>query len=246
MNLSAPQRQRLGDLDCQTIDLGSAPRFAVILCHGYGAPGDDLVSLAEAFAGLLDGDQPFRLVFPAAPLQPAELAAFAGRAWWEINMAALLAATDSDSFSEVHDTVPPGIEKATQQLLDCVTATLAGMGDRPRYALGGFSQGAMLTMNAALSGQLPAPELLLQFSGTLVCETAWRRGLQSGRLAETEVIQSHGRQDQVLPYSSAESLRDLVNGHCKRHDFLPFEGPHTIPLEAVAQAAVSLNRLAKR
>lgn len=246
MNLSAPQRQRLGDLDCHTIDLGPTPRFAVILCHGYGAPGDDLVSLAEAFAGLLDLEHGLRFVFPAAPLQPPEFAPFGGRAWWEINMAALLAATESASFSQVHDSVPPGIDAATERLVDCVAAVLAGLGERPRYALGGFSQGAMLTMHTAVSGRVPAPDLLLQLSGTVICETVWRAGLQAGRLSETEVIQSHGRQDPVLPYSSAETLRELVKGHCQRHTFIPFQGPHTIPLEAVAEAAVSLNRLVKR
>ena len=36
----------------------------VVLCHGFGAPGDDLVSLAES----IDVPAAVRFAFPAAPL----------------------------------------------------------------------------------------------------------------------------------------------------------------------------------
>ena len=237
--------QRLGGLECAVIDFGSQPDIAVILCHGYGAPGGDLVGLAEAITDLVEGAaERLRFVFPAAPLQPPELVQFGGRAWWEINMAALLAASQSQSFAQLHDQTPPGIEQASRSLAACIGEVLAGVGEGGRYVLGGFSQGAMLTMHTALTEDVPPPELLALFSGTLVCQGQWRSALEGGRLERTAVLQSHGRQDPILPFSSAEALHRLIKDFRPDAEFIAFHGPHTIPMEAVANLALHLRRLA--
>ena len=237
--------ETLGTLDCTVIDFGARPQIAVILCHGYGAPGSDLVGLAETIAERI-GDQAsqFRFVFPAAPLHPIEFADFGGRAWWPINMAALLAASQSHSFSQLHDQSPPGIEEATATLARCVGDVLASLGAGPRYVLGGFSQGAMLTMNLALSGEVPPPELLVLFSGTLVRRRQWQESLLGGRLSRTEVLQSHGRQDPILPFSSAEALHRLLQASQPRAELVAFDGPHTIAMPAIDNLALRLRRLA--
>lgn len=246
MTAMTRRRERLGTLDCQVIDSGPRPALAIVLCHGFGAPGDDLVSLADAIVGeATPSARSVRFVFPAAPLQPPELAPYGGRAWWNINMAALLAASESKSFAQLHDAVPPGIDQAADALIACVEATLEQLaanadGHPPRYFLGGFSQGAMLTTHVALSGSVPAPETLIQLSGTLICRASWQAALEAGLLAETDVIQSHGTIDPILPFSSAEVLRQLVQPHCRQHTFIPFHGPHTIPMESITAIAAQL------
>jgi predicted esterase len=52
-----------------------------VLLHGFGAPGDDLLPLAEAL------DLPVRFVFPAAPLELG-MGGFYGdsRAWWMLDL----------------------------------------------------------------------------------------------------------------------------------------------------------------
>lgn len=246
MTAMTRRRERLGILDCQVIDSGPRPALAIVLCHGFGAPGEDLVSLADAIVGeLAEAATPVRFVFPAAPLQPPELAPYGGRAWWNINMAALLAASESKSFAQLHDAVPPGIDQAADALIACVDATLEQLavnadGAEPRYFLGGFSQGAMLTTHVALSGRVPAPETLIQLSGTLICRASWQAALEDGRLAGTDVIQSHGTIDPILPFSSAEVLRQLVQPHCRQHTFIPFHGPHTIPMQSLTAIASQL------
>lgn len=235
----------LGGLECEVIDYGPQPQIAVILCHGYGAPGSDLVGLASTLADFMeDSVQRFRFVFPAAPLQPVEFADFGGRAWWAINMAALLAASQSHSFSQLHDQSPPGIESASQSLARCVGDTLAELGQDARYVLGGFSQGAMVSMNVALREAVPPPELLVQFSGTLICQPQWQAALGAGRLERTAVLQSHGRQDPILPFSSAEALHGLLRAAQPEAELVAFDGPHTIPVEAIANLALRLRRLA--
>ncbi len=239
------REEAYGELDCAVIDFGERPDIAVILCHGYGAPGNDLVGLAEAICDLVgDASQRFRFVFPVAPLQPAELADFGGRAWWEINMATLLAASQSDSFAQLHDKSPPGIQRASASLGSCIRELLPGLGDGGRYVLGGFSQGAMLATDVALSGEVPPPELLVLFSGTLVRQSQWREALLGGRLRRTAVLQSHGRQDPILPFSSAQSLHALIKASQPESEFIAFDGPHTIPLQAIENLALRLRRLA--
>lgn len=240
----AAKTEQVGQLKCRVIQYGDQAKVAVILCHGYGAPGEDLVSLAEVFIDFL-GDRAgdFRFVFPAAPLQPPEIAVYGGRAWWEINMAALLAASQASAFNQIHDKTPPGIETATEMLVSTITQTMAELGDSGRYVLGGFSQGAMLTMNTTLLADVPPPELLIQFSGTLVCQTDWQSQLDAGRLRETDVVQSHGRQDAILPFSSAQTLFRLIENACRDAKFIPFNGPHTIPMEALSEVAVRLKAM---
>ena len=58
---------------------------AVLLCHGYGAPGDDLVSLARA----VDAGRDVRWFFPEAPLAIDLGYGMTGRAWWPIDMVRL-------------------------------------------------------------------------------------------------------------------------------------------------------------
>ncbi len=243
MTLSLHHRT-FGTLNTVVAQSGSGAAVPVILCHGYGAPGDDLVSLAEPLADWLDAAADrFSFAFPAAPLSPPELAAYGGRAWWEINMQKLLAATQTGRFEDLHDQEPPGMATATGELAAAIKSILVEFpGDAP-YVLGGFSQGAMITMNAALTTDLRPPAVLVQFSGTLVNRRAWNEALAGGLLSETLVLQSHGRFDNILPIGSAETLRDLVREHGVDNHFIAFDGPHTIPMEALMRLAVMLKRL---
>jgi len=238
------RRQTFASLSATVVQTGPAPSIPVILCHGYGATADDLVSLAEPICDYLEGDcDRFQFVFPAAPMSPPELAAYGGRAWWEINMQKLLAASQTGTFDELHDVEPPGIAEATEKLAACVDAVVAGLDEVKSLVIGGFSQGAMVTMNAALRSAIREPDLMVQFSGTVVCRPQWKAAMEKGRLKNTFVLQSHGRQDPVLPFSSAEVLRDLLEQQSVEHQFIDFRGPHTIPMEAIMQLAVKLKSL---
>ncbi|MGV3621849.1 MAG: phospholipase, partial [Archangium sp.] len=65
------------------------PSAAVILCHGFGAPGDDLVGLAPELVKLQPSLKSVRFYFPAAPINLGELGWGDARAWWLIDMAAV-------------------------------------------------------------------------------------------------------------------------------------------------------------
>ena len=66
---------RFGELDCTVLGPTSGvrpPRFCVILCHGFGGPGTDLVALGPDLAAMCSehaADVVF--IFPQGPLDLA-------------------------------------------------------------------------------------------------------------------------------------------------------------------------------
>ena len=115
-------------------------------------------------------------------------------------------------------------------------------GDSTPLVLGGFSQGAMLALDTSLRGDVPPPELLFQFSGSLVCRPDWKAAMP--RLSGTPVFQSHGKIDPVLPYVGAQALCALFTEAGITVDFHSFMGPHTIDAESVTRTARALAELA--
>lgn len=239
-----PRRERLADLDCIVVDGSEHPDIPVIVCHGYGAPGHDLAGLSLEWLDLLQGDASrFRFVFPAAPISLADQGMPDGRAWWPLNMARLLEMAGASRFDELHDEEPPGLSEAREVLLATIASAIDTMpnGTDHGWAVGGFSQGAMLTMDATLRSELPPPTLLMQFSGTMICQPTWRERV--ARLRDTYVLQSHGTIDPILPYDSALRLRDMLSDAATPMHFHSFDGPHTIDPETVGLAAQSLRRI---
>jgi phospholipase/carboxylesterase len=103
-----------------------------------------------------------------------------------------------------------------------------------RAVLGGFSQGSMVSTDVALRLE-EAPAGLCILSGTLIGEPEWRR-LAPSR-AGLPVFQSHGTVDPLLPFASAEALRDLLAGAGLGVEFHAFDDGHTIPPEVLGALA---------
>lgn len=212
------------------------PADAAITCvlfHGFGAPGDDLVPLAEVFAA------PVRFVFPAAPLELGGMYGGA-RAWWMIDFARIEA--DRARGTDRRDEIPAGLAEARTQVL----ALLDQLQAQPAIAqgqlvLGGFSQGAMVALDAALHRAAPPAGLILM-SGTLIASPVWQPRM--AKLAGVPIALSHGQQDPILPFRMAEVLRDQLIAAGAAVDWRPFRGGHEIPAAAIEGAAALLDRLA--
>ncbi len=238
---------RLGPLEARVVqaDASVRPELVVVLCHGYGASGADLVPLA---GDLLErapalGNR-VRFVFPAAPVALPEFGN--ARAWWPINWEASLAlrAAGAAGRATLRARVPEGLAQARRQLTACVEAVAQTSGlPAGRMVLGGFSQGAMVTTDLALR-QDEAPAALVILSGTLAAEAEWRA--RATRRKGLRVLQSHGRQDPILPFAEAEALHELLQEAGLQVDFLPFDGPHTIPEEALEHLGVLLTALLQK
>jgi phospholipase/carboxylesterase len=78
-------------------------------------------------------------------------------------------------------------------------------------------------------------------SGTLLAEPVW--GPRFASLAGVPVLMSHGRSDQLLPFSAAETLRDKLRGAGATVEWVPFAGGHEIPPVVIDSASKFLKAL---
>ncbi|MBI3357969.1 MAG: esterase [Nitrospirae bacterium] len=200
---------------------GGGPGPVVIFLHGFGAPGDDLVSLAD----VLNVPTGTRFIFPEGPLSlsfgPSD-----ARAWWIIDMARIQADRAAGRVRDMSMEIPEGLDLARERLLAFLKELSRHMPmDYKKTVIGGFSQGAMLTCDVALHTDYPFAGLV-QLSGNLLAQPVWgplmtkRKGLP--------VFQSHGIQDDILPYVGAERLRDALKKSGLPVDWHSFRGGHEI------------------
>lgn len=226
-------RTTIAGLHAQVVqEKTGAPRAVVVLCHGFGAPGDDLVGLAPALTQAHPALADVRFIFPAAPVSLGQLGWGDARAWWMIDMEAIQRLqSDPAALREFRKLEPAGMADA-RKALHALVKEVADQTGLPmsKIVLGGFSQGAMLATDVALRLE-EAPAGLAVLSGTLLLEDAWRAKAKAR--SGLEIFQSHGRQDPVLPFVAAEWLSGLFEEAGMRHEFVPFTGGHTIPLEAL-------------
>ncbi len=207
----------------------------VMLLHGFGAPGDDLVPLADWITTPMGT----RFLFPEGPLS-VETGVSDSRAWWIIDMARIQADRAAGHIRDLSMEIPNGLELARERLL----ALLKGLPqhltiDYNKTVIGGFSQGAMLTCDVVLHTDYPFAGLV-QLSGNLLAQPVWgpllpkRKGLP--------VFQSHGTHDDILPHVGAEGLRDALGTAGIPVDWHSFRGGHEIPESVLTALGVYLGR----
>jgi phospholipase/carboxylesterase len=196
----------------------------LVLLHGWGASGDDLVPLGRLYAGPRT-----RVIIPAGPLPHP----YGGRAWWDLDLDRL-----SRRDAALMEEIPAGLAAARAK----VSALLADVRARFRpevLILGGFSQGGMLAMDVALAAH-PAVDRVAVMSGALIAAPVWRERMQA--VAPFPVLLSHGRRDGVLPFPASTALKALLDEHHFPVTWLPFDGDHEIPQPVVAALGDFVNR----
>jgi len=160
----------------------AAPQQLVVLCHGLGADGHDLIDLAPTWAHALPD-----ALFVSVDAPYAHESGF-GRQWWSVE----------DRSPAVMAT---GARLAAGFLDAFITAELARLGlPAEAYALMGFSQGAMTVLFTGLR-RAAAPRAILAFSGALVAPETLTAELAN----RAPVLLVHGEADDVVP---AQRSRD--------------------------------------
>ncbi len=156
---------------------GGRPSALVVLLHGYGSNGEDLIGLAPYLSRAAPGAQ---FVAPNAP-QPVP--GFpGGRQWFG------LGGMDSASLER-------GLHSAAEPMGRFLDRELARYALSPdRLALVGFSQGAMMALHVGLRRQ-PGPSAIVGFSGAL----PGAQLLQSEARAWPSILLVHGDRDDRIP-----------------------------------------------
>jgi phospholipase/carboxylesterase len=118
------QQRKFGDIEVRLT--GGADREGggdgplVVLMHGFGAPGTDLVGLWR----VLDVPRDVRFAFPEAP---NEIPGMPGaRAWWMLDLQRVEAAMAEGPRTYANE-IPEGMEKATDQLVDMLNVAPQGL-----------------------------------------------------------------------------------------------------------------------
>lgn len=198
---------------------GGTPAQLVVLLHGVGADGHDLIDLAPTWARALphaafvspDGPQPY----DGAPV---------GRQWFS------LAERTATAMAR-------GAAAAIEPLARFLDAELGRLGLPPdAYALAGFSQGAMMALYTGLRRR-PPPRAIVAYSGALIAPDS----IPAGDLPPVLLV--HGEADTVVPAEATRaaerSLRAL--GGTVEADLTPGLG-HGIDPAGLSRGGLFLQR----
>lgn len=213
-----PPLQKIGSL--QVLDFPQpAAKLTVVMFHGYGADAYDLSSLREE----VNGVGPMRWLFPQGPKEVEIGPGVFGRSWFPIDMAAHERAANNGDDLSYADFRPPGINEARDQALSFLKNLNVSL---DHLILGGFSQGAMLAADLAMTLPMSVKALIL-LSATLADQKGVKQKapLRKGM----KYFQSHGQRDQVLPFSMAEALHHELGEAGWEGTFTAFGGGHEIP-----------------
>ena len=101
-------------------------------------------------------------------------------------------------------------------------------------SVGGFSQGA--SMASMLVNSTPPISDIILFSPGLFLQD-----VSSATRKSPRVYISHGRQDDVLPFSDAQKIEQKLKQAGYKVRLSPFDGGHTIPAKALKEAKAQLD-----
>lgn len=152
------------------------PEQLVLLLHGYGADGNDLIGLAPEWRPILPQAE---FLSPHAPF-PCEAAPF-GRQWFGFQ-------------GRAREEVLAGVKQAASILDQFITEVLAERDmDESKLALVGFSQGAMMSLYVSLRRARPVGGVVA-YSGRLFAAEALAAEMKS----KPKILLVHGDADQVV------------------------------------------------
>ncbi len=169
---------------------GGKPGHLVVLLHGYGADGNDLIGLAPLLGQLMP-DVVFHA--PNAP-QPCEGNPF-GYQWFGI--------------SRLDPAIALAGVRSAAPLLDAyLDETMAAYGlDESKTVLVGFSQGTMMALHVGLRRKTQLAGII-GFSGMLAGAELLKSELQN----KPPVLLIHGDSDEMLPHTLTQRAAEALTG----------------------------------
>jgi phospholipase/carboxylesterase len=168
---------------------GGEPKQLVVLLHGYGANGDDLIGLAPAFAQVLPNAE---FLSPNAPY-PCQANPFGGLQWFEVWQE-----EGVDRLAQVRNGA-----NIVNAFLDAELAK-RGLSD-DKLVLCGFSQGTMLSLHVGMRRKTVCAGIL-GYSGRLESPEI----LADEITAKPPVLLVHGEEDPLLAVDLMDSAADVL------------------------------------
>jgi phospholipase/carboxylesterase len=212
------QTTTIGSLDCRVV-VGDPNEDTVIFLHGYGANWDDLLPL-HSYIG---NGRKLNWIFPNAPLSVPMGPYSQARAWFPINMALFEQAMLTGKPRDLSKEDSPEFRESSKKVEELISSLAI---DKGKLILGGFSQGAMLSLELSLRTGMPLKHLILMSGNPIAVERIFADVTSN---VKPPVYQSHGRSDEVLSFEYAENLKNLLINNGYDVDFYPFHGGHEIP-----------------
>lgn len=166
---------------------GGAPKQIVLLLHGYGSSGADLISLAPHWQQAL----PDALFL--APDAPQRCGMGAGYQWWP------LMAFTAQALAAGAAGAAPAIDAFIDRKLEQY-----GL-DEANLALVGFSQGTMMALHVGLRRGKPVAGIL-GYSGMLTGAA----DLAHRRIARPPVLLIHGSADPIVPVGALHAAEQAL------------------------------------
>jgi phospholipase/carboxylesterase len=205
----------------ESVQVGSSERGrpCVILLHGFAMTPEDLAPFARALGA------PATFFFPRGGVTAHRADEPAARGWWPVDVAAR-ERTVSRGPRDLSAQHPAGVDAARERLSRFVE-TLRSSFAPSHLIVGGFSQGAMLSLDWMLLGDASVDGLVLLSAARIrgdLWEPRW------SRLSGVPVYQSHGQNDPDLSFAAAAKLRDRMVAAGAQVEWQEFAGGHEAPL----------------
>lgn len=169
---------------------GIPPRQIVLLLHGYGSNGADLISLAPHWQQALP-DALF--LAPNAPQRCGMMAS--GYQWWP------LSTFTPQALASGAKTAAPAINAFIDRKLDQYELENANL------ALVGFSQGTMMALHVGLRRETQVAGIL-GYSGMLTGAVE----LAHQKITKPPVLLVHGSADPIVPVSALHAAEHTLRG----------------------------------
>ena len=188
----------------------------LILLHGWGASGDDLLPLGQELQRAL-GWSAEALSLRALEAPEAHPAGAGARQWYDLNEPGW-----------------PGRHGAIEALGQRLDAELQQAAAEAVVVLG-FSQGAAMALETAL--QRP-------FAAVIACSGYPHPDWHPQHKLTAKLLLLHGREDEVVPVAAQQAIATALEGSGVELSLRTLAGGHTISPEAVQCIAQFLRELA--
>jgi phospholipase/carboxylesterase len=204
----------LGTIDLRIRPAAGTPEGALVLNHGRAADEHDLFTLLDE----LDPERRLIGMTTGAPLRGLPPG---GRHWYVVE--------------RVGYPDPQTFHRSYSMLAECLDASLAEHGiDWGRTAIGGFSQGTVMSYAVALGEGRPTPAAIVAFSGFIPTVQGWAPDL-AGR-GGLRAFVHHGRRDPVISVEFGRAAERTLREGAVEVDYRETEAGHWLPPEMLGPA----------